>query len=202
MKTLLEFDYKKATQAINYLARKDGSSIDKLKLIKLIYLADRFHLRKYGRPILNDTYMAMPYGPVCSSSKDIAESSYYLGETEKEYASKFVSVDQKENVVKSVSDVDKKVFSESEIAAFDFVYDKFGSKKASELVNVVHRYPEWAKFREELISGGTTREIMSYLDFFKNPEDKSGDQFELSEKALSASKELFKEDYEVAGYWE
>jgi len=45
MKMLLEFDYKKATQAINYLVKKEGGTIDKLKLIKLVYFADRYHLR-------------------------------------------------------------------------------------------------------------------------------------------------------------
>ena len=73
MKMILEFDYKKATQAINYFTKKEGGQIEKLKLIKLVYLADRFHLRKYGRPIMNDTYLAMPLGPVGSSVKDIAE---------------------------------------------------------------------------------------------------------------------------------
>ena len=59
MKMLLEFDYKKATQAINYLTKKEGGQIDKLKLIKLIYLADRYHLRRYGRRVVNYADLAM-----------------------------------------------------------------------------------------------------------------------------------------------
>jgi len=67
----LEFDHKKATQALNFFAKRAGGKITKLNALKLIYLADRYHLRKYGRPIFSDTYWAMPYGPVASSVKDI-----------------------------------------------------------------------------------------------------------------------------------
>jgi len=92
MKMLLEFDYKKATQAINYLAIKEGGRIEKLKLIKLVYFADRYHLRRYGRPMINDAYFAMPLGPVGSSVKDIAEFSSFLDETERVYANCYIAV--------------------------------------------------------------------------------------------------------------
>ena len=44
-----------------------------MKAIKLIYLADRLHLRKYGRPIIGDMYWAMKLGPVGSLAKRVAE---------------------------------------------------------------------------------------------------------------------------------
>jgi len=43
------FDYKKAIQVINWFANKTNGQIDKLKLMKLIFLADREHMRRYGR---------------------------------------------------------------------------------------------------------------------------------------------------------
>lgn len=55
----LPFDYRKTTQALNFFAVKNGGHINKMRSIKLIYFADRFHLRKYGRPITNDEYFAM-----------------------------------------------------------------------------------------------------------------------------------------------
>ena len=58
--------YKKATQALNFFALKKDGKINKMKAIKLIYLADRLHLRKYGRPIVGDIYWAMKLGPVGS----------------------------------------------------------------------------------------------------------------------------------------
>jgi len=201
MKMLLEFDYKKATQAINYLTKKEGGQIDKLKLIKLIYLADRYHLRRYGRPMVNDTYFAMPLGPVGSSVKDIAEFSSFLDESELEYATNFLGRGGAENTVISRADVDKEVFSKSEIEALDFAYDGFGNKPASSLVNITHSYPEWFKFKSTLNSKETTREPMSYTDFFNNPENGSGDKFALPNDMISASKELFEENYKIAEYW-
>ncbi len=37
-----------------------------MKLIKLLYLADREALARWGRPITTDTYVAMKHGPVLS----------------------------------------------------------------------------------------------------------------------------------------
>lgn len=128
MKMLREFDYKKATQAINYLTKKEGGHIDKLKLIKLVYFADRYHLRRYGRPIVNDAYFAMLLGPVGSSVKDIAEFSDFLDENERKYASDFIGRGGVINTVVSVADVDEKVFSKSEIEALDFSYNEFFRK--------------------------------------------------------------------------
>lgn len=49
------FSHRKATQALNFFARKaPGHSINKMKALKLVYFADRYHLRKYGRPVVGD----------------------------------------------------------------------------------------------------------------------------------------------------
>ena len=201
MKMLLEFDYKKATQAINYLAKKEGGQIDKLKLIKLVYFADRYHLRRYGRPMINDAYFAMPLGPVGSSVKDIAEFSDFLDESERDYAGSFIGRGGGANTVVSIANVDNEIFSKSEIEALDFSYNEFGAQTASALVDVTHRYPEWDRFKGALQSKETTREPMSYTDFFNNPVNGLVDKFALANGVLSASKELFEEDYKIAEYW-
>jgi len=198
---LLEFDHKKATQAINYLTKKEGGQIDKLKLIKLVYFADRFHLRRYGRLIANDAYLAMPLGPVGSSVKDIAEFSDFLDTTEREYAATYLGQGGIENTIVSIADVDTEVFSKSELEALDFAYNEFGDKSAPALVDIAHRYPEWNKFKRALESKETTRESMSYPDFFKNPSNDIEDKFSLSSDVLSASRELFEEDYRIAECW-
>jgi len=198
MKTLLEFDYKKAVQAINYFAKKEGGKIDKLKLIKLIYFADRYHIRKYGRPIINDTYLAMPLGAVGSSTKDIVDSSRFLAKEEGTYAKEFFHTEG--NSVTSIADIDSDGFSKSDIEALDFSYNVFGNYKASYLVNICHKYPEWEKFKELFKSKETTRESMNYLDFFDNPKNEI-DDFAMGDDELIAAKELFNEYYQIAKYW-
>lgn len=201
MKTLLEFDYKKATQAINYLTKREGGQIDKLKLIKLVYLADRYHLRRHGRPMVNDIYYAMPLGPVGSSAKDITEFSDFLDVEERGYAGKYIAHGAQDNTVVSIADVDTDEFSKSELEALDFAYNQFGMYPASTLVDVSHRYPEWDKFKIALQSKETTREPMSYTDFFNNPRNGGEDKFALAGDVLAASKELFEENYKIAEYW-
>ena len=198
MKTLLEFDYKKAIQAVNYLAEKEGGKIDKLKVIKLIYLADRYHLRKYGRPIINDTYVAMDYGPVGSSIKDIVGNTDYLGREEVKYSEKYLIPRPRLNLVVSKADVDDDVFSDSDIEALDYIYKKFGRYKASTLVDISHKYYEWKKFEKAITSKDVTREYMSYSDFFDNTVK---DELDLSDDDIEASKEVFNDSYKIAQYW-
>ena len=124
-----------------------------------------------------------------------------MDESEREYASKFIGRGGGANTVVSIADVDSGVFSKSEIEALNFAYNGFGAQTASALVNVTHRYPEWGKFKSVLESKETTREPMSYTDFFNNPANGSADKFALASDVLSASKELFEEDYKIAEYW-
>src|SRR5207237_3271008 len=84
------FSHRKATQALNFFAHRAGGSINKMKALKLVYFTDRYHLRRYGRPVVGDEYVAMNYGPVASGTKDVAEMSDFLGEEEKTYARRFI----------------------------------------------------------------------------------------------------------------
>lgn len=193
-----DFDYQKATQALNFFAIKEGGAIEKLKVIKLIWLVDRLHLRKYGRPIVNDTYFAMKLGPVCSSVKDIADMSDYLDEREREYAVRFLEVSVP-NVVKSIGGVDEQVFSKSELELLDMVFQAFGKKSAYEMVEFSHNFPEWKKHEDGLKVG--TRAKMRYLDFFESPVGFS-DPLEVSQDELQASKEIFEEAKDFDRLWD
>lgn len=63
----LGFSHEKAIQEIAYLIGKAGQPLEKLKLVKLIYLADRLSLKERGKPLNFDEYYSMPHGPVASS---------------------------------------------------------------------------------------------------------------------------------------
>jgi len=201
MQTPIEFDYKKATQAVNLFAsREPAKKIIKMKVIKLIWLADRFHLRNYGRPITGDQYWAMPFGPVGSSVKDIAEGSSFLSEAEKEYSDRYLRING--NFVQSVREPDLDVFSDSDIQALRFAYDRFGRFDARRLVDLSHIYPEWRKFKNQLESEEATRERMSYIDFFLDPDPKSDDiAFTEDRQTVENAKLIFQEDWQLAAKW-
>lgn len=193
-------DYKKATQAINYLAKKSVNNIvNDLKAIKLIWIADRYHLRKYGRPVISDQYYAMPRGPVCSIALDIADKSAALSEVESNYANSYLS-----NLtiyeIKSIKDVDMDVFSETDIEALEFACDNFHVFQKFDLVNMTHLYPEWSK-HEYLINAGSRRVDMDYVDFFDDPKDLIGDKFKSDPEILKIAKEIFLESQEDDKRW-
>src|SRR4051812_9596906 len=56
IKMRISFNEQKATQAAARLLELRGGRISYLKLIKLLYLADREALLQWGRPITTDSY--------------------------------------------------------------------------------------------------------------------------------------------------
>ncbi len=58
------FEVDKAIAAIAYLVEKTGASM--YPVMKMMYLADKLHLERYGRFIACDSYAAMKQGPVPS----------------------------------------------------------------------------------------------------------------------------------------
>lgn len=60
------FDEKKAAQAAAYFLFRAGHPLSVLKLMKLMYLAERRSFEKYGEPMIGDLLVSMDHGPVLS----------------------------------------------------------------------------------------------------------------------------------------
>ena len=193
-------DFRKITQIINYLIRKDerAASMPELKIIKLVWAADRYHIRKYARTVSEDRYVAMKNGPVGSLSKDIAEFSdneYSKVEpTDFDYIGSYIRFEKnnENGVLSSVNDVDYDELSDTDKEALDFAWENFGKYDWRTLVEITHRYPEWQKHRAALESGTTKREDIDLIDFFDNIEDES-DPFRVTNEFLADSKEMYLE---------
>jgi uncharacterized phage-associated protein len=163
------FSHRKTTQALNFFARQAGGSQDKLKALKLIYFADRYHLRRYGRPITGDEYLAMPYGPVASGAKDLAEMSDFLGDDERTYGAQYLAPGSN-HTYSSLAEIDERTLSESDRTALAWAWGKFGHMEKFELAELTHLYPEWQRHEAVLKEKRETRVPMSYLDFLDEPE--------------------------------
>jgi uncharacterized phage-associated protein len=189
-------DYKKATQIINYLVRQDGATSDfpELKVIKLIWAADRYHLRKYARTVSHNDYWAMKQGPVGGLVKDITEfSSDYLSEEEIAYAERFIKShsENDKKYVTSINEADMNELSETDVEALNFAWEKFGKYDIWAIVDITHEYPEWKKHEPE-IKAGKKRVEMDLTDFFDDPEI-ANDPFKLDKKIIANSREVFSE---------
>jgi uncharacterized phage-associated protein len=191
--------YKKATQALNLLARKKGGRINKMKAIKLIFLADRLHLRKYGRPIVGDMYWAMKLGPVGSLTKNVAELSI-ISQEDLAYAKKYIKpIDGKKQTFISLKQEDLSVFSKTDLECIESVYSKFSDKDQFELAEITHEFPEWIKHKKEL-DGGKKRVRMDYDDFFVEA-PKGDDLFSQNKSDLEIARESFLEQKEVSEFF-
>ena len=163
-----QFSHRKATQALNFLARQAGGTITKLMALKLVYFADRYHLRRYGRPVIGDEYLAMRYGPVASATKDIAEMSDFLGPEERDYAKAFIiRIDGLS--YRSAAAVDEVVFSQSDREALAWSWQHFGGFRRFDLAELTHLYPEWKRHEATLKANVVSRAAMNYRDFLEDP---------------------------------
>lgn len=65
------FNELKTAQASAYLLYKAGGTMEHLKLMKLLYLADRLSWKEYDKSITGDDYYSLPYGPVLSKTLNL-----------------------------------------------------------------------------------------------------------------------------------
>lgn len=187
MKTL---QLQKIVESINYLLRKsEDLSLNKLHLMKMIWATDRYHLRKFGRLVTGDSYVAMPKGPVASLSLDVINSNDFLPEDALRFSQNYISTDDTNHTVKSLANSQLESLSPSDIEALDFAWDNFGSTPKFDLVDFTHLYPEWKRHEASLANIRTSISI-DLRDFFKNPEMQD-DPFLLSADLLESSLESF-----------
>lgn len=189
---MVGFNHKKAVQTLAYFAQKEGGVINKMKAFKLIWLSDRLHLRKYGRPILNDVYFALPKGPIPSNTKDLADNSDYLTDNERELREKVLE-NTGRYMIKAKTEVQKNVFSDSDLEVMSLVYDSFGNLDEFALSELSHEYPEWKKFEKSLQVGHSSRFEMNYQDFFED-NNAAHPLFKQDEEHLELNKEVFMEN--------
>jgi len=198
MQNVIDFDSEKATQALNFLATLEGGKINKMKALKLIWLADRYHLRKYGRPIVGDIYYAMKNGPVPSLMKDIAQLSERLSGGILEYAKMYIRPLSSYEFT-SLRKPDKSVFSTTDIEALNAVYKEFGWMSPFQLADYSHHYPEWGKQEKKLEDRKSVP--MKYDDFFEDPKEINVELFNLDSSHLQAAHETFEEHKKAAVLW-
>jgi len=69
-----KFNQKKSIQAVAFLLKQNhetNHSDNYMRLLKLLYFADRKSLEETGRPITGDRFVAMPHGPTLSGLLDL-----------------------------------------------------------------------------------------------------------------------------------
>lgn len=145
-------------EAIYYVLKKIKKA-DKIKLVKLIYLADKYHLIRYGRTITNDDYYAMENGPVGTTVKDVLSFDEFMSPKALKYASSLIEETEKNKfIAKSGVKNDFDMLSDTDKDALDFVIDQFGKMGKWKLRDYTHEYPEWKQYKDLFKNRRTKRQ--------------------------------------------
>jgi len=137
----LKFNIRKTTQAAAEFLKRSNNEMNYMKLIKLLYLADRESLRIWERPISDDSYFSMPRGPILSSVLDLI--SHGDNPNNPTYWHEYIS-EPEHYKIKLIKDIESDDLSERELNLINSIYEKFKDYDQWTLVDYCHdNLPEW-----------------------------------------------------------
>jgi len=133
----------KILELLLYLAYARPNA-DKYQAVKFFYLADKEHLTRYGRPITQERYFALPYGPVASTAMDLLERDPRTMRELKVDSLPFRVEDKATNngrityIREPFRAVEMSLFSKSDIRVFDEIIKRYGQFTFDELFRLTH----------------------------------------------------------------
>jgi uncharacterized phage-associated protein len=135
------FSEQKAAEAAAHLLRLAGGRMPYIKLLKLLYLADREALIATGFPITGDRMVSMDRGPVLSRIYDYIGHGR-IGEGPNAWY-EFVSPPEGWDVKLAKDPPAEGELSDYEIGVLRTVFDEYGHVDRWALIEMVHELPEW-----------------------------------------------------------
>lgn len=138
------FTARKVAQMAAYFADRQGGRINILKLMKLLYLADRAAMVEHGEPISFDLFVSMDHGPVLSRTLNLINGSYpeLIAADWDEWISDRDSHMVACNRKFTRDDLDH--LSDADLEVLNTVWRDFGHMNQWELVEFTHKHlAEW-----------------------------------------------------------
>ena len=132
------FNFDRAVGAMTYLVERLGT-VDKVKLMKLLYVADRDHFLRFGRPITGSRQVAMDRGPVPTTCLDVLDGQWWA-----EPDAVFRSIHVENYTVSLADPAAAAGLNDGERTILDGVLRQFGAMPTAELVDCTHAFPEFA----------------------------------------------------------
>jgi uncharacterized phage-associated protein len=137
---VFRFNIEKTIQAIAAFLRFHGTKeMSYLRMLKLLYLADRESLKETGRPITGDRVVAMEHGPVLSSVYDLIKGEH----TGWPVWSRFLG--KKGYRIELLQDPGNGALSKYEIGKLRELTERHADQNEWEMVEIVHDLDEWKK---------------------------------------------------------
>lgn len=131
-----EFPQITAEELADYVLAKNGQ-MSHLKLQKLLYYIQAWHLAMYGNPIFEEDFKAWVHGPVCLSVWHAAKNLAVL------HGEIAVKESEKDRVIAKV----EKKLSKDQLALIGDVLGEYGGKSAHYLECLTHAELPWIEAR-------------------------------------------------------
>ena len=135
---MFAFKFDKALQATAYLLRREPSKeMNYMRLLKVVYIADRESLRHTGRPITGDRTVAMKQGPVLSQLLNLIKGDDLRSPEWAEF------IQRDEYKIRLAKDPGQPSLSRFEIETLERIAEENRSRDEWDMVEYTHTFEEW-----------------------------------------------------------
>jgi hypothetical protein len=138
------FNEKKATQAAVRLLERSGGSTPMMTLVRMLYLADREAILRWGRPITGDRFVFLRRGPVLIQVLDLLTEG---GEPQAAPSPWAARIRHRDGAVAFDGAGDDPQLSDEEREVLDEVARQHGDKAPGDLAGLTRLLPEWREPR-------------------------------------------------------
>ena len=136
------FDIDKAAQVAHFFVSCEGGEMDILKLVKLIYLADRASLQSRRAPIVGGAFYSLRHGPVTEEVLDLINDGTPGADSTWE---RLISDRANHRVAVNEALPEYDALAASEMKVLEETWKRFGHQGKWDLVNWTHQHcEEWS----------------------------------------------------------
>jgi len=141
------YNEERTAQTAAYFLHMAGGRLPLLKLMKLLYLAERESYRRHGEPIIGGRLVCMPHGPVLSVTLNIVDG--WAGHSTGDWDGWIEDRSRHELALRDPSRIrneqDLRALSDDDVNILHAIWNRFGHFGESELVEYTHSpaCPEW-----------------------------------------------------------
>ena len=135
----LRFQFEKSLQAAGCLLELHGDHMEYVRLLKLLYIADREMMAEAGAPITGDRAVAMDHGPVLSHVYDLVKGkAARAGEW-----AHFIRTTHHWVALRQPTGRGK--LNKAEIEKLQEVTERYQDDSEWDICGKTHEFPEWKK---------------------------------------------------------
>jgi uncharacterized phage-associated protein len=137
----IPFHVEKVVQAAAVLLKcEESRRMGRLRLLKLLYIADRERMTECCRPITGDKFVAMDHGPVLSQTYNLIKGTDILSPEWDKYIR---TIGHRDVILEQDPGIGK--LTRKEIAKLQEVSRRFEDEDDYQIAEHTHGFPEWIK---------------------------------------------------------